>query len=238
MHLLPSLPFLASLILSALPLLPTNHFVNAQSLSDLPSCAQQAGLSGITASGCAVQDITCICSQTPFIATLRQYICKSCSVADQNASLQFAQRLCATVGISIPAQMNSCGLPSSDSSAPAAAAPAVAKSVDAPAPAPATTSAAAAAPAAMSSGGAMDAGGSASDTMSMVTATSSGDMAMGKTDSMGMGTEMASKTEGGAPAQFTGGAAAMGRKIVGGVGVWVAGLMTLVLGWVVEGVVG
>jgi CFEM domain len=82
----------------------TGPMVFAQSLSDLPACAvsahrfptsvllltvdyqQQAGLSGIEATGCSVTDIHCICNSVPFINTLRSYIEAQCDASDQASS--------------------------------------------------------------------------------------------------------------------------------------------------------
>lgn len=47
---------------------------------------QQAGLSGIEATGCSVTDIHCICNSVPFVNTLRSYIEAQCDASDQASS--------------------------------------------------------------------------------------------------------------------------------------------------------
>ncbi|KAF7509944.1 hypothetical protein GJ744_007258 [Endocarpon pusillum] len=73
--------------------------VSAQSLADLPPCAQQAGLAAIQASGCAITNVTCICEKQTVFDELRAAI-SECSADDQTSANAFANTLCGAAGIS------------------------------------------------------------------------------------------------------------------------------------------
>ncbi|MCJ1301188.1 hypothetical protein MMC08_003987 [Hypocenomyce scalaris] len=77
-------------------------FAGAQSLSDLPTCAQGPAEAGIGATGCALTDFQCICTAQAFISSLTTEIQSACSPSDQAATLAFAQQLCGSVGVTIP----------------------------------------------------------------------------------------------------------------------------------------
>jgi hypothetical protein len=76
MHTSTFLPILAAASLAAAA-------PQATSLNDLPACAQEAGLAAIDATGCSLEDISCICNSVPFISTLRSYIEAHCTASDQ-----------------------------------------------------------------------------------------------------------------------------------------------------------
>ncbi|KAI4182243.1 MAG: hypothetical protein L6R41_006104 [Letrouitia leprolyta] len=77
--------------------------VEAQSvsLSSLPQCAQGPATSGLASTTCSLTDIPCICSAVTFIATLTEKVKQSCPMAEQQATLAFAQSLCSKFGVSI-----------------------------------------------------------------------------------------------------------------------------------------
>ena len=82
----------ANMFLSRLPALAVLTFASLSlarpqtSLNDLPQCAQQAGLTAISATGCPLTNVTCICGSVPFIQTLRNFIETSCSPSDQQGN--------------------------------------------------------------------------------------------------------------------------------------------------------
>ncbi|KAI4143436.1 MAG: hypothetical protein L6R39_004569 [Caloplaca ligustica] len=78
-------------------------FVQAQSvsLSDLPKCAQSAATAGLKATTCDLTDLACICGQAPFITAMTKSVQASCSAADQQVTLKYAQALCSQYGVQI-----------------------------------------------------------------------------------------------------------------------------------------
>ncbi|KAL1965628.1 hypothetical protein VTN77DRAFT_5305 [Rasamsonia byssochlamydoides] len=69
----------------------------AQSLSDLPQCAQNCATNAIPAQ-CGL-DVKCICSTQSFIASITCCVAKACDQADQEATIKFADSLCSTAGV-------------------------------------------------------------------------------------------------------------------------------------------
>jgi len=104
-----------SIILALIPAV-----VYAQSLNNLPTCAQNCAASGLSATGCSLLNVTCICSNTAFLGALLPCIRSNCSQQDQGTTVSFAQQLCASgnVTLSIPstaARTNSTRAPVSNS---------------------------------------------------------------------------------------------------------------------------
>ncbi|KXL48641.1 hypothetical protein M433DRAFT_148660 [Acidomyces richmondensis BFW] len=67
------------------------------SIPGLPPCAQNC----VTSFGsCNQLDVKCICSDTSLIANLACCVGKVCDAADQNATITFADSLCAGQGVS------------------------------------------------------------------------------------------------------------------------------------------
>ncbi|KAL8901719.1 MAG: hypothetical protein Q9192_000406 [Flavoplaca navasiana] len=112
--------------------------VQAQSISlaNLPKCAQAPATSGLASTPCDLTNLACICSAVEFVTALTTKVQESCSAADQQATLSFAQGLCARFGVTLNVPAIAANVPSS---APAAAAPAQAASA---APAPSSAAAA------------------------------------------------------------------------------------------------
>jgi len=86
-------------------------------IAGLPTCAESCALNAISSTGCAVTDFHCICTASSFLAGVESCISTACSAADQEATLQYAEQLCGSVGVTI-----------TPPSAPATSAPAAASS--------------------------------------------------------------------------------------------------------------
>ncbi|MCJ1376739.1 hypothetical protein MMC20_007984 [Loxospora ochrophaea] len=78
-------------------------FTSAQSLSDLPSCAVSCVGNGLSSTGCAETDFKCICSDSAWIGQLTCCVESACDQADQQTTVQFADQICKTVNIDLPA---------------------------------------------------------------------------------------------------------------------------------------
>ncbi|KAI4110783.1 MAG: hypothetical protein LQ339_001059 [Xanthoria mediterranea] len=100
--------------------------VKAQAISlwNIPSCAQSAATSGLASTGCDLTDIACVCSAVSFVTKLSSAVQQSCSIADQQATLTFAQGLCSKFGVTLnlPAIPAAAKAASSSAAAPAQAA--------------------------------------------------------------------------------------------------------------------
>lgn len=73
-----------------------------QSLTDLPKCAQSCVGDSITTTGCSAIKVSCICASSDWIAGLSCCVAKNCTLEDQAKTIQFAQDICKSVGISVP----------------------------------------------------------------------------------------------------------------------------------------
>ncbi|MCJ1224468.1 hypothetical protein MMC12_001113 [Toensbergia leucococca] len=73
----------------------------AQSISDVPACAETAALSSISSTGCQLTDFKCICTDQSFISSLLPVVQNSCSAADFQKTITFTQNLCSSVGITL-----------------------------------------------------------------------------------------------------------------------------------------
>ncbi|CAO1596739.1 hypothetical protein XANCAGTX0491_000571 [Xanthoria calcicola] len=100
--------------------------VQAQAISlwNIPACAQSAATSGLASTGCDLTDIACVCSAVSFVTKLSSAVQQSCSIADQQATLTFAQGLCSKFGVTLnlPAIPAAAKAASSSAAAPAQAA--------------------------------------------------------------------------------------------------------------------
>ncbi|EPE34306.1 hypothetical protein GLAREA_10000 [Glarea lozoyensis ATCC 20868] len=100
-------------------------FTYAQDIRSLPQCAQGPVLDAISASGCPLTDIKCICANKEFIAGLLEKIPKVCTSAEVDrmpilshpsppsipsalsdvdkcvATVDFANKLCAAAGVTL-----------------------------------------------------------------------------------------------------------------------------------------
>ncbi|KAL1987649.1 hypothetical protein VTN96DRAFT_2890 [Rasamsonia emersonii] len=90
----------------------------AQSLSDLPKCAQDCATNAIPQE-CGL-DVKCICSAQSFIASITCCVAKACSPADQDATIKFADNLCGIAGVTTLPQTAVCTTTATASAASAA----------------------------------------------------------------------------------------------------------------------
>lgn len=58
-----------------------------------------AATSGSSIGGCSSTDVKCICSNPTFLASIACCLAASCSVADQQKAVAFAQNFCAISGV-------------------------------------------------------------------------------------------------------------------------------------------
>lgn len=71
------------------------------SLSSLPQCAQGPATTGLASTTCDLTNIGCICGTVSFVTALTTEVKKACTMADQQATLAFAQSLCSKFGVTI-----------------------------------------------------------------------------------------------------------------------------------------
>ncbi|KAK6340826.1 hypothetical protein TWF696_009144 [Orbilia brochopaga] len=141
---------------SAVLLVAAAAAVSAQSIADIPSCAQGCLITALGTTGCDVTDLKCSCGNEKFVNDGAACIDKTCGDADIKKARAATIALCGKAGVTInpPSKGDDTPAPASSSAAPAPAssseAPApVSSSEAAPAPvssAPATSSAAVVAP--------------------------------------------------------------------------------------------
>ena len=67
--------------------------VAAQSLSDIPVCAEKC-LTSLRNTGCSNTDVACICASTAFTVDFKNCVEGACSSADQQTILKIAQSVC------------------------------------------------------------------------------------------------------------------------------------------------
>ena len=75
--------FTVSIALVATIVIP---FTLAQSLADLPTCAQQPAIAAIEDTGCGLTDIACVCKNVVFIQALQNTVAKLCSGTQQTGT--------------------------------------------------------------------------------------------------------------------------------------------------------
>lgn len=59
-------------------------------------------MSGISATGCQLTNITCICKSPAFLQAIGTQIAASCNEEDQKSTVEFANSVCEPLGISVP----------------------------------------------------------------------------------------------------------------------------------------
>ncbi|KAL8945057.1 MAG: hypothetical protein Q9216_000041 [Gyalolechia sp. 2 TL-2023] len=69
-------------------------------LSDGPH-QQSAAAIGLASTPCNINDFGCICAAVPFITALTTQVKQVCSMPEQQATLAFAQQVCAPFGVNI-----------------------------------------------------------------------------------------------------------------------------------------
>lgn len=89
---------------TAVALVAAAAVVSAQSIGDIPSCAQTCLLPALQATGCDLTDFKCSCSNTEFVTGSTACIQKACSPADQEKAAKATYELCKSVGVEIPTQ--------------------------------------------------------------------------------------------------------------------------------------
>ncbi|KIX07790.1 uncharacterized protein Z518_02444 [Rhinocladiella mackenziei CBS 650.93] len=72
-----------------------------QDITSLPQCAQQPILEAISASGCPLTDIACICDNDNFINGLVQLIPTLCNPDEVAVTSEFAVTLCSAYGVQL-----------------------------------------------------------------------------------------------------------------------------------------
>ncbi|MCJ1320537.1 hypothetical protein MMC15_005877 [Xylographa vitiligo] len=92
MKLLFAVPFLAVQLVS---------FVSGQSLANIPQCAQSAAISSLVTTGCAITNYTCFCDDKSWISSLLPVVMSDCDAADFQSTVQFAQQLCESAGVTL-----------------------------------------------------------------------------------------------------------------------------------------
>ncbi|OJJ47456.1 hypothetical protein ASPZODRAFT_24385 [Penicilliopsis zonata CBS 506.65] len=81
--------------------------VFATSISDLPTCAQSCATNAIPSS-CSLIDIKCICESGTFITDIACCVASSCDSADQEKTIEYADELCGSAGVSDLPQSATC----------------------------------------------------------------------------------------------------------------------------------
>ncbi|KAF2730904.1 hypothetical protein EJ04DRAFT_555054 [Polyplosphaeria fusca] len=71
----------------------------AQTDSSLPTCAQNCVSEN--SSSCGPLDVGCLCSDSQFLDSLTKCIAASCTVADQETTIEYFNQLCAANGITL-----------------------------------------------------------------------------------------------------------------------------------------
>ncbi|KAK2748264.1 hypothetical protein FQN57_000922 [Myotisia sp. PD_48] len=108
--------------LSAIALAGIIATVSAQSLADLPSCAQNCVGNSLPES-CGPIDIKCICSNQAFLSGLSCCVAKACSPTDIGRTLTVARGLCSVAGVTNLPTSASCPTTSGGSSGSGTASP-------------------------------------------------------------------------------------------------------------------
>ncbi|MCJ1290293.1 hypothetical protein MMC34_001829 [Xylographa carneopallida] len=75
--------------------------VTGQTLANIPQCAQSAAISSLVTTGCAITNYTCFCDDKSWISGLLPVVMSDCDAADFQTTVQFAQQLCNSVGVTL-----------------------------------------------------------------------------------------------------------------------------------------
>ena len=76
---------------------------HAQSIADIPACAQTCLLPALQATGCSMTDFNCICGSAQFVSGSKACILKACSTADAEKAAKATYQLCAP-SVGVPTQ--------------------------------------------------------------------------------------------------------------------------------------
>ncbi|KIW63402.1 hypothetical protein PV04_10249 [Phialophora macrospora] len=98
----------------------------AQSVLDLPQCAQQPILEGFSASGCSLVDIACVCNNDGFVNGLIALIPTVCNEAEVAETIKFASDMCFAYGVTLdlPDDLSGSSAPASTPAPATSSAPA------------------------------------------------------------------------------------------------------------------
>ncbi|EPS42679.1 hypothetical protein H072_3286 [Dactylellina haptotyla CBS 200.50] len=89
---------------SAVTLVAVAAVASAQSIGDIPACAQTCLLPALQATGCSLTDFKCSCSNKSFVTDSTACILKACSAADAEKAAGATYALCKSVGVTIETQ--------------------------------------------------------------------------------------------------------------------------------------
>jgi uncharacterized membrane protein len=122
---------------SAVALIAVAAVASAQSIADIPACAQTCLLPALQATGCDLTDFNCSCSNTKFVTDSTACIQKSCSASDIEKAAKATYELCKSAGVIIPTQgpaaPTTTAAPTT-AAVPTTAAPVTSETSEAPAP--------------------------------------------------------------------------------------------------------
>lgn len=124
---------------SAVALVAIAAVASAQSIADIPACAQTCLLPALQATGCDLTDFKCSCSNNKFVSDSTACIQKACPPADVIKAAKATYELCKSVGVIIPTQAPSAA--PSTTAAPVSTSSAAQVSTSTAAPEPTSTEA-------------------------------------------------------------------------------------------------
>ncbi|KAF3915976.1 hypothetical protein AA313_de0208042 [Arthrobotrys entomopaga] len=134
---------------SAVTLVAVAAVASAQSIADIPACAQTCLLPALQATGCSLTDFKCSCSNEDFVSGSTACILKACSPSDAEKAAKATYELCQSVGVTIHTQpipgatTSAAAAPSSSEAAPASSSAEAAPVSSSAAEAPSSSAAAA-----------------------------------------------------------------------------------------------
>ena len=111
---------------SAVTLVAVAAVASAQSIADIPPCAQTCLLPALQATGCSLTDFKCSCSNKSFVTDSTKCILGACSPDDAEKAAGATYALCKSVGVTIetqpvprPSSTSEAAAPSTSAAAPA-----------------------------------------------------------------------------------------------------------------------
>jgi hypothetical protein len=111
---------------SAVTLVAVAAVASAQSIADIPACAQTCLLPALQATGCSLTDFKCSCSNKSFVTDSTKCILGACSADDAEKAAGATYALCKSVGVTIetqpvprPSSTSEAAAPSTSAAAPA-----------------------------------------------------------------------------------------------------------------------
>lgn len=179
-------------------------FVQAQSISDLPSCSLSCIVTAVEGTGCGVTDYACACGKAAQLtASVTPCVESACDAADQAKVVSVLEGICSSVGVPI-----TISTPATSSSAPASSSTPASTPASSSASASATASSSAAGGYGSSSSSAAASSSSAAATGVCTTSTSTSTVYVGPTSSAAAGSNGTYTSA--TPSAYTGAASANG----------------------------